>query len=240
MDSRIEIYLLILFSVVVMMSMCILIFEIILKNRNNRYNEEKNRIELDKTREYYEERLYRIQTELMENERRWVDVNNLILSAPNKVKTEDNGLVSETILKNFGVDNSDFVYIEDAKSVFVLTPFLEREFDTFEIIKKTCVDVNLKCTRGDEVFRDKDILSHIITSIAQSSVIIANLNGRNPNVFYELGICHSMGKPVILISKNKSNVPFDIQNKNVVFYSDLSDLQIQLKNELLKIFIDKK
>lgn len=230
-----------LLTVLVAMCMSILLIEILTKNRNSRYNEEKRYIELDKTREYYEETLYKIQSELTENYRRWADANNLIVSAQNQKNSNlNNKEINSQILKNFGIDNLGID--EDPKSVFVLTPFLNREYDTFEIVKNTCSEVNLKCIRGDENYRDKDILSHIITYIMQSSVIIANINGRNPNVYYELGICHCIGKPVILISKNKSknNLPFDIQSKNIIFYNDLSDLQKQLKNELLKIFIDKR
>ena len=222
------------------MIVCVLILDIVFKNRGNRYNDEKNRIELDKTREFYEEKIYQIQSELIKNERRWSDANNLILSAQENDNFKKNNIESQKlVLKNFGITTPNMDIKENKKSVFVLTPFVDREYETFEIIKKTCNDVNLNCTRGDEIYRDKDILSHIIISIAQSSVIIANLNGRNPNVFYELGICHSLGKPVILISKNKNSLPFDVQNKNVIFYDDLNDLQIKLKNEFLKVFIDK-
>lgn len=233
-----ELYIIIPVTIASLVSLIVVLIEIITKNRSRRYDEQLNRVRLDETRIYYEEKLHKIQSELVENERRWADVNHLILSAQKENELSiNNNESTEKILKNFGVDSFDFS--EDKKSVFVLTPFLDKEYETFEIIKKTCVDVNLSCTRGDEVFRDKDILSHIIESIAKSSVIIANINGRNPNVFYELGICHSMGKPVILVSKNKNNLPFDIQSKNIVFYNDLTDLQAQLKNELLKIFIDR-
>ncbi len=233
-----EIYVILTITITLIMCVSVFLIDILSRNRQSKYNDEKNRIELDRTRAYYEERLYRIQDELMKNERRWADVNNLVVSAQtNKTLNSTKDNVVELIQKNFGIENIDCS--ENKRSVFVLTPFLEREFETFEAIKNTCMEVNLTCTRGDEVFRDKDILTHIITSISKSSVIIANLNGRNANVFYELGICHSMGKPIILISRNKNNLPFDIQNKNIVFYNSLYDLQHQLKDELLKIFIDK-
>lgn len=222
------------------MIVSVLFLDIIFKNRGSRYNDEKKRIELDKTREYYEEKIYQIQSELLKNDRRWADANNLILAAQKDDRFINNTQDAQiAILKNFGIDNLYTDISVNKKSVFVLTPFIQREQETFDMIKTTCTDVNLSCTRGDEIYRDKDILSHIIISIAESSVIIANLNGRNPNVFYELGICHSLGKPVILISKTKNNLPFDIQNKNVVFYEDLNDLQVKLKNEFLKVFIDK-
>ena len=65
--------------------------------------------------------------------------------------------------------------------------------------------------------RDKDIFTHIITPILQSYIIIVNINGRNPNVFYVLGICHALGKSVILISQSKKELPFDIIDKILFF-----------------------
>lgn len=195
-------------------------------------------VEMDKVRAFYEERLHHLQIELVENKRRWEDANNLIVSGQKEIITDiDNNNLSESLLKNFGVDSRELQF--DNRSVFVLTPFLGGEIETFTAIKDVCTEVNLNCTRGDETYREKDLLVHIVTSIAQSAIIIANINGRNPNVFYELGICHSMGKPVILISKTKNELPFDIQSKNIVFYNNKNDLQSRLKSELLKIFIDK-
>lgn len=216
----------------------ILTMEYVRKNRYTRYNDKETSVRLDKAREYYEEMLYKLQNELMENERRWKDVNHIIVSGQS-----DGQIVLDTekkpsvisFLENLGIDLGKIEV--EKKSVFVLTPFLNEEADTFTAIKKVCGDVNLSCTRGDEVYRDKNILSHIVTSILQSKIIIANINGRNPNVFYELGICHAIGKPVILISQTKSDLPFDINGKNIVFYNDLAELQVLLKNELLKIFI---
>lgn len=208
-------------------------------NKNRAFRQENNNIKLDKYREYYEERLYKLQNDLVENQRRWEDVNNLIISGQqsNLIDNKNTQQLPESFLKRFGINLSDLEYND--KSVFVLTPFLEREFDTYNTIKEVCTEVNLNCSRGDETYRDKDLLMHIITSIAESSIIIANINGRNPNVFYELGICHSIGKPVILVSNNKKDLPFDIQNKNIIFYNNKMDLNSKLKSELLRIFIDK-
>lgn len=204
------------------------------KNRNTKYNDLNHRIEIDKSREYYEKRLFRLQTELLENQRRWTQSNNLIIEAQNKNNSNSN-IIPEVFLKNFGINKSEIN--ENPKSVFFLTPFMDGELETFEVVKSICSDVNLNCTRGDEIYREKDILHHVIVSIIQSSVVIANLNGRNSNVYYELGICHSIGKPVILISKNR-NISFDVQGKNIIFYKNYDILKDKLKDELLKIFIN--
>lgn len=215
----------------------LLTLEYIKKNRYFRYKQEKDTL-LDEERRYYEEQLYKLQNELMENERRWKDANHLIINGQSETKIDLNekNVFSKTFFENLGI-NLDTIEIE-RKSVFVLTPFIDEESKTFNQIKEVCGEVDLKCSRGDEVYRNNDILSHIISSILKSNIVIANINGRNPNVFYELGICHAIGKPVILISKTKNDLPFDIKSKNIIFYKDFSELQMELKSELLKIFIN--
>lgn len=231
---EILIYSMSLFMVIMMFTVTLLVMERMKKKRDKDKSEK-----IDSSREYYEELLYKMQNELTENKRRWKDLNHLIVNGQ-----EGKKLVPDTyfeygntsFLKNLGIDIED-IEIEK-KSVFVLTPFLKEEDETFGIIKRVCNDVDLKCSRGDEIFRDNNILSHVVLSILQSNIIIANINGRNPNVFYELGISHAIGKPVILISKTMNDVPFDINGKNIIFYNKAIDLQTKLKDELLKIFIN--
>jgi hypothetical protein len=58
--------------------------------------------------------------------------------------------------------------------------------------------------------------------ITGAKVLVAELTGRNPNVFYELGLAHALNKPVVLISSNQDDVPFDLQHIRVIYY-DMRD-----------------
>ncbi len=58
--------------------------------------------------------------------------------------------------------------------------------------------------------------------IAHAKVLVAELTSRNPNVFYELGLAHALKKPVVLVSSNEADVPFDLQHIRVIYY-DMSD-----------------
>lgn len=220
----------------------ILIIEMVRKNQYKHYDFNKNSAKEDDTRKYYEELIYKLQTELSENERRWADIHHLIVNGQGNDDILIDGdspkkIITTVFFKNLGLNTKE-INVEK-KSVFVLTPFSKRESQTFTIVNKVCRDVDLKCSRGDEVYRENNILSHIVKSILQANIIIVNINGRNPNVFYELGICHAIGKPVLIISKSKNDLPFDINAKNIIFYNGDHDLEIKLKNELLKIFINK-
>lgn len=55
--------------------------------------------------------------------------------------------------------------------------------------------------------------------INAAKVLVAELTSRNPNVFYELGLAHALRKPVVLISSNEDDVPFDLQHIRVIYYS---------------------
>ncbi len=49
-------------------------------------------------------------------------------------------------------------------------------------------------------------------------LVIADLSGQNPNVFYEVGIAHTLGKPVLLLSQSIEDVPFDLRHRRVLPY----------------------
>lgn len=207
--------------------------------KKNRFQREKEYKGLDSQREYYEEKIYELQKQLSENERRWTDVNNLVISGQvgNEVEQEKREFILDIpFFKGLGINKQDLEI--DKKSVFVLTPFVDIETKTYLVVQEVCSAVGLVCKRGDEVYRTNDILSHTIREIIHSRVVVVNINGRNPNVFYELGICHAIGKPVIIISGLKDEIPFDVISKSIVIYKDIDSLKNQLKDELLKLFID--
>ena len=69
----------------------------------------------------------------------------------------------------------------------------------------------------------------------QARIIVANITGRNPNVYYELGIAHAIDKPVIMIAQNKSDLPFDIRAKQIIFYNDNQQLEKELVQMLARV-----
>lgn len=49
-------------------------------------------------------------------------------------------------------------------------------------------------------------------------MLLADLTGKNPNVFYELGLAHALSKPVVLITESVENVPFDLRSLRHIVY----------------------
>jgi hypothetical protein len=107
----------------------------------------------------------------------------------------------------------------DKKSCFVIMPFAE-PFETYfkKIIKPAVDDNKLYSVRGDSLFRSTHIMDDIWSAITDSTLVIAELTGKNPNVYYELGLAHAIKKPAILISSNIEDVPFDLRPLRVLIY----------------------
>ena len=81
----------------------------------------------------------------------------------------------------------------------------------------------LRAIRADaDIFGTGKIIDQIWSGINSAKVLVAELTSRNPNVFYELGLAHALDKPVVLISSNSEDVPFDLKHIRVIYY-DVND-----------------
>jgi hypothetical protein len=97
------------------------------------------------------------------------------------------------------------------QDVFVLMPFHESFSPVFDDhIAKVCKSLGLSAKRADDIFGSSKIIDDIWELIANSKIIIADCTTKNPNVFYELGIAHTLGKKVIIITQSPHDIPFDI------------------------------
>lgn len=243
-SSDVLIMCLIMGTMVICVIAVLLTLEYIKKNRYQREKDRREYIGLDAKREYYEDKIYDLQIRLAENERRWKDTNNLVISGQSGLFSGKEAIKDKTFILDIPFFKGNGVVADDLRIdkslVFVLTPFIDEEAKTYSVIQEICNDVGLNCRRGDEVYREGNILSHVVKGILKSRVVIVNINGRNPNVFYELGICHAIGKPVIIVSslKGEIDIPFDVVSKSIIIYKDLDSLHTRLKNELLKVFIN--
>ncbi len=62
--------------------------------------------------------------------------------------------------------------------------------------------------------------------------MVADISGKNPNVLYEIGMAHSLGKNVVLIAEQGESLPFDIAAVRVVFYKQSVVGAAELKGRL--------
>lgn len=209
-----------------------LMFYMMQKKRDSKYDEEKMRIELDLLRHNVESEIYGLNKRLSKTSSRFVDSYHLQLDG-NKVSTKGNSprLVLSDFLKSAGLKQLDLI---EQDFVFVLTPFHSEFNDVYDVIKSVCEKADIRCIRGDEQNFKGDIFSHVLKSIVQAKVVVANLGGRNPNVLYELGLAHALDKTTILVSQLLDDLPVDIKSKRIVTYKNFADLESVLPVELLK------
>jgi len=107
----------------------------------------------------------------------------------------------------------------DPTSVFVLMPFgTPWQNDLYEIIKMAADAVGLNAFRADDIRTTGRIMDEVFGAIRRAGVVIADVTGKNPNVLYEIGIAHTLGKRTILLTQDISDVPFDVAAYRVLTY----------------------
>lgn len=116
------------------------------------------------------------------------------------------------------------VAISDTDTCFVMQPFASPLGDYYNKIYDPAIrKAGLNPIRADQdIFGTGKIIDQIWSGINSAKVLIAELTKRNPNVFYELGLAHALKKPVVLVSSNQEDVPFDLQHIRVIYY-DVND-----------------
>lgn len=103
---------------------------------------------------------------------------------------------------------------------FFLMPF-SKEFNIiYGTIKQALNDAEFICNRADEILGSIPIITKILTEIMKSQFIIVDITDSNPNVFYELGISHSIkdARNVLLLKQKNYKVPFDISHLTYTEY----------------------
>lgn len=99
----------------------------------------------------------------------------------------------------------------DEYSTALYTDFIRPELESqgFEVARADDI--------GDE--NNRNILRDVIDGIAKCDLVIAELTGNNPNVLYELGLAHALRKPVLHLTQNLDEVPFDLRSYRMIEYS---------------------
>jgi hypothetical protein len=106
------------------------------------------------------------------------------------------------------------------QTCFVVQPFAAPLGGYYELIYKPAIEqAGLVAVRADaEIFGTGKIIDQIWRGIQDAVILVAELTSKNANVFYELGLAHASEKPVILISANEEDVPFDLRHIRVILY----------------------
>jgi len=113
---------------------------------------------------------------------------------------------------------------EDKGRTFLDTCFVMMPFGDWsdlyykDIFSLAIKDAGMEPLRADQLFSTGTVIEQIWEQIQKSKILVADLTGKNANVFYELGLAHADKKPVVFISANIDDVPFDLRHLRVIIY----------------------
>ena len=129
---------------------------------------------------------------------------------------------------------------QDPQLCFVIMPFDQELTDIYQtFVKPTVEEQNLVCRRADDIRTNRAIMDNIWKSICEARLVIADLTMGNANVFYELGIAHTVGKETILISqRNEHRRPFDVLHLRTIIYENTAVGGERLREELRQSLTD--
>ena len=114
--------------------------------------------------------------------------------------------------------------IDGSETCFVVMLFAEPIGGYYSRIYEPAIKkAGLRPIRADaDIFGTGKIIDQIWSGITSAKILVTEMTTRNPNVFYELGLAHALQKPVVLVSSNENDVPFDLKHIRVIYY-DVTD-----------------
>ena len=121
----------------------------------------------------------------------------------------------------------------DKNLVFVIMPFADKYNKVYKWIEETVGSFSgLRCLRADKEIFIGGIMDRIRENIKKAGILIADLTEHNPNVYYELGLCHGYNKmnKTIMLTQDIDKLPFDLKHLAMVIYksSDKEGFKKQL------------
>jgi len=102
--------------------------------------------------------------------------------------------------------------------VTVMMPFNAAFNTVHEGIRRACSAAGYRCLRVDDIWEESTVIQDIFNLIFKAHVVVVDFTGKNPNVMYETGIAHTLGKHVVPISQSLDDVPFDMAHHRILKY----------------------
>ncbi|KQP46673.1 hypothetical protein ASF31_05555 [Brevundimonas sp. Leaf280] len=129
---------------------------------------------------------------------------------------------------------------QDPKLIAVMMPFGSAFDGVYAAIKGACASTNyFYAQRADDIWDDTTIIQDVFSLIFRSHAVVCDYTGRNPNVFYEAGIAHTLGKIVVPITQNDADAPSDLKHHRYLRYlgntQGLGELEAKLTERLVSI-----
>jgi hypothetical protein len=125
-------------------------------------------------------------------------------------------------------------------SGFVVMPFSKPMDRVHAAIRSALTECDIVPTRGDDIDATTGeaghggVMAEIWAAMNAAKLVVADCTGRRPNVMYELGIAHTLGKPVLLLAQAKKDIPFDVGHLRFIIYSSDDAGLAGLKSKIIQ------
>lgn len=116
--------------------------------------------------------------------------------------------------------------------ISAMMPFDASFNQVYAAIQGAAEDSELRCRRADDIWENPLVIQDVVSLIDRSKVVICDCTNRNPNVFYEIGIAHTLGREVILITQADADVPFDLRHLRYLRYLNNGEGLQELRRRL--------
>lgn len=99
-----------------------------------------------------------------------------------------------------------------------MMPFSPQFSAVYTKLQEIATSIGMECLRADDIWEANAVIQDVVGLIDRAAVVICDCTGRNPNVFYEIGLAHAFGREVILITQSPDDIPFDLRHIRYLTY----------------------
>lgn len=175
---------------------------------------------------------------------RFVEAKKATLARPVRIITDFISTVQKALPERVITFAPDVFRIPtkpvESNVLSVMMPFESRFNGTYTAIRNVCTKLGIDCRRADDIWDNSILIQDVFDLIFTSQAVITDFTDRNPNVFYETGVAHTLGKLVIPITQSVSDIPFDLRHHRALTYlsnsEGLQKLENDLEKKLAKVF----
>ena len=144
----------------------------------------------------------------------------VLKAAPEELVAPANALVQENIVKNYA---------------FVAMPMDEDDAELVDVldgIKEAASRCGIQAERVDDPDTNERITDRIVESLRKAEFVIVDLSKQKPNVYWEAGYAHGIGKIPIYIARRGTEVEFDLKDYPGIFFKNLKHLKDSLEERM--------
>lgn len=120
--------------------------------------------------------------------------------------------------------------------VAVMTPFQPQFEPVFAIIQQAASHCGLEAVRAKDIWKHSVVIQDVFSLIFRSQIVLCDFTDKNPNVFYEAGIAHTLGKHVVPITQSEADIPFDLRHHRFLHYLNNEEGRMALLSQLAARF----